>query len=265
MEENSITLAAKELAANRLRHGAFDGFSADIAPVGEPAAYKVQDEIHKALSKRGLGWLAGHKIGCTTPVMQAFLGIDHPCSGGIFSSKIYRNDAVVSCDEFHRPGVECEIAVRLKENIDPADAPFDLGSLVGCIDGVAPAIEIVDDRYQNFRDLSIETLIADDFFGSACVLGETVTDWRDLNLVTMAGRTKVNGKVVGEGKGSDILGHPLEALVWLANNCARHERGLSAGDLILLGSLVQVQWLQPGDIAEVEIDGLGCVNVQFQS
>jgi len=265
MDQSSITQAAKELVANRLRRAAFSGFSEDIAPADEPTAYKIQNEIHKALSKRGYGWLAGHKIGCTTPVMQAFLGIDHPCSGGVFSSRIYRNDAVLPYHDFHRPGVECEIAIRLSDNIDPADAPFDMGALVGAVSGVAPAIEIVDDRYENYKDLSVETLIADDFFGSACVLGDTVTDWRDLDLGAMAGRTKVNGKVVGEGKGSDILGHPLEALVWLANNRAAQGLGLSAGDLIMMGSLVQVQWLEPGDFAEVEIDGLGHVSANFQA
>ena len=73
MDQSSIIQAAKELVANRLRRAAFKGFSETTAPDDEPTAYKIQTEIHKALSKHGFGWLAGHKIGCTTPVMQAFL------------------------------------------------------------------------------------------------------------------------------------------------------------------------------------------------
>ena len=46
--------------------------------------YLVQEVIHALLKNHGFGELVGHKIGCTTEVMQDFLSISHPCSGEVF-------------------------------------------------------------------------------------------------------------------------------------------------------------------------------------
>ena len=80
---------------------------------------------------------------------------------------------------------------------------------------------MVDDRYADYTTLGTPTLIADDFFNFGCVLGPAVTDWRELNLdlASIGGRMLINGEDVGQGRGSDILGHPLEALAWLVLQC----------------------------------------------
>jgi hypothetical protein len=49
-------------------------------------AYDIQDALHGVLGAAGLGQVAGYKIGCTTPVMQRFMKIDHPCAVGVFAS-----------------------------------------------------------------------------------------------------------------------------------------------------------------------------------
>ena len=76
-------------------------------------AYQAQQKLHEYLSPRGLGPLVGYKIGCTTKVMQEFLSIDHPCSGEIFESTVFDEKAELNLSDFHRIGVECEIAARL--------------------------------------------------------------------------------------------------------------------------------------------------------
>ena len=67
----------------------------------------------------------------------------------------------------------------------------------------------------------------------------------------------INGLQVGRGTGTDILGEPLQVLCWLANGCAAWGSPLLAGDVVLLGSLVQTQWVQPGDVVAVTNDPLG--------
>ena len=73
----------------------------------------------------------------------------------------------------------------------------------------------------------------------------------------------VNGIEVGSGKGADILGHPFEALAWLANHKAARNQLLFSGEVVLLGSVVKTQWLSPGDNALIEVDSLGTVSAQF--
>ena len=74
----------------------------------------------------------------------------------------------------------------------------------------------------------------------------------------------VNGAEVGEGRGRDILGHPLEALTWLANLKAREGGGLATGEIVMLGSVVETKWLMRGDRVEVEIESLGRASVVFE-
>ena len=50
---------------------------------------------------------------------------------------------------------------------------------------------------------------------------------------------------------------------WLANNAAAWGTPLLAGDVILLGSLVQTQWIQAGDAVTVTNDPLGEVAADF--
>jgi len=72
------------------------------------------------------------------------------------------------------------------------------------------------------------------------------------------------GYVVDSGNGRDIInGHPLEALVWLANAAAVRGRNLSADWIVMLGSIVQTKWVSKGDVVAVEIEGLGKASASF--
>ena len=73
--------------------------------------------------------------------------------------------------DFLHVGVECEIAVRLARDLPAAEAPYDQTSVAGALGACMAAIEVVDDRYQDYKSLDAPTLIADDFFNAACVLG----------------------------------------------------------------------------------------------
>ena len=130
------------------------------------------------------------------------------------------------------------------------------------IGSVLAAIEIVDDRYADWRALGAPTLTADDFFGAGCVLGDEDVPWRDLDLGRVSATMRVNGGEIGAGVGADILGDPLAALVWLSNGPAR-ESGLPAGSIVMLGSLVQTHWVAPGDVVTIENVPFGSVSLDF--
>jgi 2-oxo-3-hexenedioate decarboxylase/2-keto-4-pentenoate hydratase len=258
-----IANAAALLCAARVERRALDRLPEACRPADEATAYAVQDALHRKLSAAGCGALAGHKIGCTTAVMQQFLGIANPCAGGVFAPTVRHGHGAFRHADFLHVGVECEIAVRLAEPLPAARAPYDRDSVAAAVGACTAAIEVVDDRYQDYRSLDTATLVADDFFNAACVLGEPVQNWRELDLARVSGRMTINGGEVGTGSGGDILGHPLAALAWLANALAARGRSLAAGDFVLLGSVVQTRWVDAGDLVEIEIEGLGRASAHF--
>jgi 2-keto-4-pentenoate hydratase len=229
-----------------------------MRPQNEAEGYALQRVLNGLLTIAGLGRQVGHKIGCTTSVMQTFLGIPNPCAGVIFEKTVLHRSARVPRTGFVRLGIECEIAVELARDLAPAGAPVDRESAGRAVGALMVSIELVDDRYNNFRTLGVPTLIADDFFDSGCVLGDPVRDWGKLDLGKLSGATYVNGIEVGRGAGALVMGHPFEALAWLANSRAKHGFGpLEAGEFVLLGSVVETKWLNAGDEVRVEIEQLG--------
>ncbi len=265
MTDSSGTDTAVDiLASGRLEQVQMDLLPAEIRPSDEDEAYALQEALHQRLESSGHGRVAGHKIGCTTTVMQEYLGIPNPCAGGVFDSTVH-DDGVVGHAGFQHVGVECEIAVRLGEGLPATGAPYDANSVAPAVDAVMAAIEIVDDRWLDYPSVDTPTLIADDFFGAGCVLGRPVADWRSLDLVSITGEMSINGESVGTGVGGDILGHPLEALAWLANSKARRGGALAGGEFVLLGSIVQTRWAEAGDLVEIEIEGLGKASILFET
>ncbi len=231
---------------------------AELQPKTELNAYAIQAKLHEKTSPLG-----GYKIGCTTAVMQDYIGIKQPCAGGIANSEIHRSGVVLSVSQYLRPGVECEIAARLGRALPPAATPYTRESVASAVDAVQTAIEIVDDRYEDWRAMSAPTLIADDFFNAGAVLGPPITNWQHIDLAALTGWMRINEHEVGTGRGADVLGHPLEALAWLANLGSQTGQGLPAGAFVLLGSIVQTHWVQAGDRIEIGIEDLGQVGVQF--
>jgi 2-keto-4-pentenoate hydratase len=256
-DERRVRLAAQTIAKARLAGRRQTMLDAAIRPRDEAEAYRVQAALHDELRRAGHGRVVGHKIGCTTPVMQRYLGIDNPCAGGVFDTTVQHGDAVLDSTRHQRLGVECEIAVGLNAELPPRPDEHDRQSVRAAVGAVMPAIEVVEDRYDDFRRFDTPTLIADDFFNAGCVLGPALEAWRETDIAAVEGTMTINRDVVGRGHGRDILGHPLEALAWLANHLNARGDRLRAGEFVLLGSLVQTVWLDPADRAEIAIEHLG--------
>ena len=261
MSSEPIYRAAQRIATARAGRIPLARLPDDCRPETLAAGYAVQDAVHGALADLGWGELAGYKIGCTTAVMQAHLGLSAPCGGGVFASTVHHLSADLALADYVRVGCEIEIAVRM--GADLADAPFDRQSVSGAVEACMAAMEIVDNRYVDSAVMGTATLIADDFFGAGCLLGEPVTAWRRLDLGAATGRLMVDGVEIGRGRGADVMGHPFEALAWLANNLAARGKRLRRGDIVLTGSLVMVHYPAPGEIVHMEIDGLGAVQARF--
>ena len=255
--------AAHIISEHRLSRRRMPALDPAIRPPDEASAYHVQDQLHEIMIGAGLGPVIGHKIGCTTKVMQEFLRIHNPCAGGVFQKSVYRSPAAVRHADYVRPGVECEIVVSLREDLPADRAPFTRDAVARAVAAVVAGMEIVDDRYVDYKTLDTPTLIADDFFDAGCMLGEPVTEWRTLDLPSLTGVTHINGVEVGRGRGADVMGHPFEALAWLANSLADRGKGLRAGEFVFTGSVVETKWVSRGDRVVMTIEGLGNVEATF--
>jgi 2-keto-4-pentenoate hydratase len=257
-----ILAAANTIASARRGRTPLQPLAADLAPRDEAGGYRIQDALHELLAA-DFGTLVGYKIGCTSAVMQDYLGIPHPCGGGVFARGVHQSGASLPATGFVRVGVECEIAVRLAHDLKPSQAPFTADAVAQAIEAYLPAIEIVDDRYADWQTIGAPTLVADDFFAAGCVLGAPVARSAAPDLLDVVGRAVINGIEEGRGTGADVLGHPHLALAWLANHLAAGGKTLRAGQIVLTGSLVKTVWLKPGDHVAIDLSGLGEVRVSF--
>lgn len=226
-----------------------------IRPDSVARSYILQQSLNQTLTASELGRCVGYKIGCTTTVMQQYLGIEHPCAGSMFESMVRFGEGVFSARDLCRPGVECEIAVQIEKDM-PDGIEYSISDCDNYVGVAMASIELVDDRWNDYTKVSTPTLIADNFFSAGCVLGPAVTASSD-QLQQANGSMMVNGHRIGSGKGADILGHPYAALCWLANHLNHQDSMLRAGDYVSLGSVVQTYWLSTGDVVEVDFGPLG--------
>ena len=263
MNRLEIDSAATVLASARSEGEIVTSLEPIMRPHDEKESYLIQDRVHEILQEQGRGRVIGHKIGCTTPIMQEFLGIDNPCAGGMLESGFHRDKGVFAHSSFRRVGVECEIAVRIACPIGFGNPKSGIDEIGSCVSEVLPAIEVVDDRYDNYELLGAPTLIADDFFHSGCVVGTANSAWKDIDLASVKGSMHINGEVVGSGVGSDIMGHPFWALAWLAKLFEERGKVVGPGEFVLLGSVVETKWVEQGDVIRVYIDQLGEVEAHF--
>ncbi len=261
MTPDAIDSAATIIADNRINRTRLDTLDTGIRPGDLHDAYAVQERYNEILSGQGLGARAGYKIGCTTPVMQEYMNIHEPAFGEVFASTVHRNHAELAFADYVEPGVEAEIAVTLAGDLPAGGVPYDRDSVRDAIGAAMISIELVDARYRDYRDLDTPTMAADNFFNAAVVLGDPVTDWQGLDLAGAEATVRLNGTELGKGHGSLIMGHPLEALAWLANRLAERSRHLMAGEFVTLGSVIATHWVSQGDRIDHEIPGLGAVSI----
>ena len=264
MNENDFLEAAKTIVDNRLEKKRLNFLPESIRPRNLNEAYTVQEKINQILVESGFGKPSGYKIGCTTPVMQKYMNIQEPSYGEVFDNTVYEETAVLKHSDYQEPGVEAEIAVELGRDLPLNDAPFNENSVRYAVLSCMASIELVDARYFNYRELDTPTMVADNFFNAACVLGKPLREWQDVDLANVDGEMTVNGTSVGTGKGSLIMGHPLQALAWLANKLADRGRELKKGEFITLGSVIATNWVSQGDLVEVNMSGLGSANIKFE-
>jgi 2-keto-4-pentenoate hydratase len=221
------------------------------------AAYAIQDALHRLMADAGRGEIAGWKIALTSKAMQQMTGVDQPAAGAIFSTVVHPSPARIDLAAYHHLGVEFEVAVRLAEGLPPGGGPWTRASVAGRVAACVPAFELVEDGDADYKTLDAFTLIAQNTWNGGVVLGTAPADWRGVDLETAVTRCWINDQPGGQGKTGDAMGHPLEAVAWVANLLNRRGRQLERGMIVMTGSSITTKFPSPGDRVRFAIDGLG--------
>ena len=221
------------------------------------SAYAVQDAYVGAIV--GDDRIAGYKIGLTSQRMQTMCGIDHPVAGAIFGRRVMHSGAKLSLAGYGHLGLEFEICARLGRDLAPRAAPYTREEVAGAVDGVCPAVELVDDRHADYSVLDVRSLVADNSWNAGVVLGDFVAPPAALEKVEAV--VYQDGTEIGRGVGADALGHPYEPLAWLANHLGASGRGMKAGDIVMTGSIVRTCFPDKAFSYRFDVAGLGSVEV----
>jgi len=234
---------------------------AELYPSDLDDAYRIRRAYQELEEAGGRGAVAGYKIALTTPVMQQLCGVHEPCWGAIFASEVHHSPATLRAADYCRIAVETEIAMRLGDGV-PAGTGRD--ALAGKIEACSAAIELIEDLDYDYKRIDAPALVAGNAWNAGIVIGAPVADWRRLDLAMLRGECRINGRTVGSGIGGDVMGHPLNALAWLADKLAAAGTPLRRGQVVMTGSIVVTQYPKPGDRIEIAIDGLGGVSLALE-
>lgn len=220
-----------------------------------PQAYAVQ----RALLERRMARaerLVGVKMGFTSAAKREQMGIEDLIWGRLTDAMQLRCGAQTSLGSFIHPRVEPEVAFLLKR---PLAGKVGCAEALAAVEAVAPALEILDSRYRDFR-FSLADVIADNSSSAAFVLGA----WQpppaalaDLSIVM-----SFNEQPVQRGSSADVMGDPLLSLVAAARLAAEQELTLAAGWLVLSGGATAAEPLRADTRVSASVQSLGSVGFE---
>jgi 2-keto-4-pentenoate hydratase len=250
-------LARQLWDARRLGH-TIDAVRSDL-PKTSDDAYAVQEAI-VALSGMPR---CGYKVGSTSKEAQRLLGTDEPGAGALLCPFVQQSPAHVTLVSAHMPAVEGEFAFRMGRDLPSRSAPYTRDEVIGAVDGLAGAIEVVGTRFAGGLQGKGRLLTtADGGVNIALVTGSWVPfQAQDLrgHAVTMT----INGIEKGAGTGSRALGDPLEVLLWLVNHLSARRVGMKVGEFVSTGTCTGLDAVGAGDVARADFGVLGKVDIAF--
>jgi 2-keto-4-pentenoate hydratase len=210
--------------------------------------------------------IAGWKVSALTEPQRQAMGVGQPISSPLLAAWTRDSGGAFDADSFIAPLLECEIAFELGADLLPRDRPYSREEVDASIRAVRPVMEIVDSRLPAGSNTLAQ--LADDFNNGGFVIGESVPDWRELDLarcaVTLHATRGGQRSVAAAGSGRAILdGDLLGAVVAMANSQCPLYGGMRAGQIITTGTCTGAVPLAGASLAEASFDLLGVVRVRF--
>ncbi|TMC28461.1 MAG: 2-keto-4-pentenoate hydratase [Chloroflexi bacterium] len=229
-------------------------------PTLTPAqAYAIQSAWLDLKLARGAR-IIGRKIGLTSRAMQELLGVDQPDYGFLLDSMMVTSGGTLSRTDFLLPRIEPEIAFWLAKDLKGPGITVD--AVLAATRGVSPALELVDSRIAKWQ-IKLPDTIADNASSARVIVSEQIVPLDGLDLAAEAVTLTRNGVEVGSGNGAAVLGHPAEAVAWLANKLAEYGIAIEAGQLVLPGAMCAAATVAAGETYRAMFSTIGEVSVRF--
>lgn len=200
----------------------------------------------------------GMKMGLTSRIKMAQVGVSEMVWGRLTDSMRVEEGGAISRARFVHPRAEPEIAYLLKA---PLAGEVTIAEAMAAVGGVAPAIEIIDSRYKDFK-FALSDVVADNSSSSAFVIGEWSAPETDVSNLGMV--LEINGRPVQVGSSAAILGNPIRSLVAAARLVARWGERLEAGWIVLAGGATAAHPLSPGSYVRVDMQTLGSAGFRVE-
>jgi len=261
LTDSAAQHAAELLLKARGDHRKLSALPEDCTPETVDDGMAIQNALADLWGLDVAGW----KIGAASEAAMQMLGADAPFPGRVYAPYLLESPASVAASALHKCAVECEFAFRLGQDLAPRDGDYTMNDIRGAVATAYPAMELINDYWVNGLELGVAHIIADNGSNGALVLGDPIADWQDRDLAAHAVALAVDGETVAEGTGAIILGHPLNTLVWLANDLTGRGITLKEGEVITTGTMTGMTPCSPGATAVGNYGGLGTVQVTFEA
>ncbi|MEB3342353.1 hydratase [Okeania sp.] len=202
-------------------------------------AQEVQNLFVLEISK-SLGSVVGYKAGLTNPKAQKIFNVSQPLRGTLLEKMLLENGSVISGKFASRPVAEGDLILRVgSAEINNAKTPRET---LKYLDAVIPFLELPDFLYSENIKLDASALIATNVGARAGILGEPIPladtdEWENRLQNLQVEILDENGKVLASGKGSNLLGNPLNVVLWIKDSLQAEGKELKKGDLLSLGSI----------------------------
>lgn len=213
-------------------------------------AYAIQEKSIARRLERG-EQMAGVKMGFTSRAKMIQMGLSDLIWGRLTDAMIVEDGGVIEFDRYVHPRAEPEVAFLLKA---PLTGPVTPLQAMAAVEAVAPAIEIIDSRYKDFK-FSLPDVIADNSSSSSFVIGA----WNrpDADISNLGMLLEFDGVPVQIGSSAAILGHPARSLAAASRITAGYGVVLEAGWIVLAGGATAAEALVPGIHVRNSVEGLG--------
>ncbi len=204
--------------------------------------------------------VAGHKVGLASEAMQKMMNVDEPDYGHLLDDMQYFEGTPIDFSALCFPRVEVEVGFILGADLPGEGCTND--DVIAAIEWVVPSIELIDSRIRDWK-ITLPDTIADNASSCGWILGQQRVAIADIDTGDIDAVLTRNGEVIAEGNSSAVLGHPLNAVSWLANKVSSFGVRLRKGDVILPGTATRAIDIASGDHFVAEFAGLGSVTLDF--
>ena len=249
--------------ADASRTGSFlENLPANLRPEGRAAAYAAQAVLESFSAHPLFGW----KIAATSDAGQQHINVSGPLAGRLLAERVFPGGTEISLKGNQMLVVEGEFAFRMARDLPPREKRYSRTEVFESVASLHPAIEVPNSRFRPFEKAGEAQLIADNACAEYFLLGDAAPDaWRTIDLVHhVVTATDGEGRV-HQGSGASVLGDPLVALAWLANELSSIGVTLAAGQVVTTGTCFKPFSVKPGDHVRMDFGALGRVAVRFAS